>query len=251
MTAPARLAPPVVRVGVVESTQTVAWRLAADGAADRTVVVADHQTAGRGRRGRAWEDEPGASLLVSLLVRPRLAAALRPALSLAAGVAVVEALEAVAGLAARLKWPNDVLVGGRKLAGILVESRGGEPATLVVGVGVNLAQRSFPDALAARATSVWLETGRAPDREAVLAALLDAFDAWRARLEREGMAPLAARWGELADTLGRRVTADGVAGVAVGLDADGALLVDDGAGLRRVVSGEIAIESGVDHAPGR
>src|SRR3989442_2819536 len=118
---------PIVRFSVVESTQTTAFELAAGGAADRTVVVADHQSAGRGRRGRTWADAPGASLLVSILVRPRVAPVLLATFSIATGVAVAEALDRATGIEARLKWPNDVRVRGRKLAGILGEARNGAP----------------------------------------------------------------------------------------------------------------------------
>jgi BirA family transcriptional regulator, biotin operon repressor / biotin---[acetyl-CoA-carboxylase] ligase len=242
MTAPAEPSPPVVRLPSVESTQAVAWRLAAEGRPDRTVVVADHQSAGRGRRGRAWTDAPGTSLLVSILVRPRVPLGLWPLFSLTTAVAAVEALRRSTGLEARLKWPNDVLARGRKLGGILLESRGSaHDPVLVIGVGLNLAQREFPLELAGLATSVALETGSAPARDAVLAALLDEFDAWRARLESEGAEPVRARWLALGETIGRQVTIDGITGVAVGLDADGALLVEDAAyGTRRIVAGEIA-----------
>ncbi len=238
-------APPVVRLGRVDSTQAVAFALAADGAADGTVVVADSQTAGRGRRGRSWLDEPGASLLASIVLRPRLDPVRLPGLSLAAGIAVAEALTRAAGLSPRLKWPNDVLVGGRKIAGILLESRlTGAPesgrVTAVLGVGVNLSQRLFPADLAQRATSVWLVSGRLVDRDALLAALIDALREWRRRLEYRGFAPVRARWRALADTLGRTVTVDGVSGVAVDIDVDGALIVNDAEGRRhRVVAGDV------------
>ncbi|HTO11884.1 MAG TPA: biotin--[acetyl-CoA-carboxylase] ligase [Candidatus Binatia bacterium] len=261
MTAPAA-APAIVRCGRVASTQAVVFALAADGAPDRTVVVADSQSAGRGRRGRAWHDEPGASLLVSILLRPQLPVSRLPALSLTAGVAVAEALMHAAGLPARLKWPNDVLVNGRKLAGILLEARfSGEigragatsssnspptfppdhapPApTIALGIGVNVAQRAFPPELAGRATSVRL-AGGAVDREALLTGLLDALDRWRGRLEREGFAPVRERWRALADTLGRTVTVEGVTGVAVDVDDDGALLLEVDGHRRRVVGGEL------------
>jgi BirA family biotin operon repressor/biotin-[acetyl-CoA-carboxylase] ligase len=238
-------APPVVRLGRVDSTQAVAFALAADGAADGTVVVADSQTAGRGRRGRRWVDEPGASLLVSIVLRPRLEPARLPGLSLAAGVAVAEALTRAAGLSPRLKWPNDVLVGGRKIAGILLESRAsgvgeGGRVTVVLGIGINLAQRLFPVELGQRATSVWLASGRGVDREVLLAALLDAVGEWRRRLEYRGFAAVRTRWRELSDTLGRSVTVDGVSGVAVDVDVDGALVVNDAEGRRhRVVAGDV------------
>jgi len=241
MTPPAAV-PAIVRLGRVESTQTIAFALAADGAPDGTVVVADSQASGRGRRGRPWLDEPGASLLASIVLRPRLEPARLPGLSLAAGVAVAEALTRTAGVTPRLKWPNDVLVAGRKLAGILLESRViGERSTTILGIGVNLSQRVFPADLAQRATSIWLVSGRLVDRDALLAALLDALGEWRRRLERQGFAPVRARWRALADTLGRTVTVDGVSGVAVDVDADGALVVADTDGRRRrVVAGEVA-----------
>jgi BirA family biotin operon repressor/biotin-[acetyl-CoA-carboxylase] ligase len=232
----------IVRLGRVESTQTVAFALAADGAPDGTAVVADSQAAGRGRRGRPWVDEPGASLLASVILRPRLEPARLPGLSLAAGVAVAEALTRTAGVRPRLKWPNDVLVAGRKLAGILLESRViGDRMTTVLGVGVNLSQRIFPAELGQRATSVWLVSGRLIDRDSLLSALLDALGDWRRRLERQGFTPVRTRWRALADTLGRTVTVDGVSGVAVDVDADGALVVADADGRRRrVVAGDVA-----------
>jgi len=232
-------APPVLRLGEVASTQAVAFALAGEGAPDRTVVVADHQTAGRGRFGRRWLDEAGASLLVSILLRPRLEPSRLPLLSYAAAVAVAEALEAAAGLAGRLKWPNDVLVDGRKIAGILLESRIGQAPAVVVGIGVNVAQRAFPPDLAPRVTSVALAGGRSTDREALLAALLESFDAWRGRLEGEGFAAVRERWLALSDTLGRPVRVDGRVGIAVDLDAEGALVLRDGATLHRVIAGEM------------
>jgi BirA family biotin operon repressor/biotin-[acetyl-CoA-carboxylase] ligase len=230
----------IVRRDRVDSTQAVAFALAVDGAADGTVVVADSQASGRGRRGRTWLDEPGASLLLSVVLRPRLPLARLPLLSLAAAVAVAETLVEVAGLAPRLKWPNDVLVGGRKIAGILVESRLGAAPLVVLGIGLNLAQRAFPPALAGRATSVALETARPVDRERLLQVMLEALDRRRADLERGALAEVLQRWRALADTLGRTVTIDDVHGVAADIDEAGALVVADGDGRRRVVfAGEV------------
>jgi BirA family biotin operon repressor/biotin-[acetyl-CoA-carboxylase] ligase len=231
--------PAIVRVGRVDSTQSVAFALAADGAPDRTVVLADSQAAGRGRRGRTWLDEPGASLLVSILLRPSLPPTGLPLLSLAAGLAVADALREVTGVAARLKWPNDLLVDGRKIAGILLESRLGAAPLVVVGIGVNLGQRTFPAALQERATSVVRESGRLVEREAVLAALLPALDRHRDALERGQLSRVLDAWRARSATLGRTVSVDGVHGVAVDIDDDGALLVDDGTRRRRVVAGEI------------
>jgi len=300
--------PAIIRLGRVTSTQAVAWALAGEGAPDGTVVVADTQTAGRGRHGRTWLDEPGASLLASYLMRPRLDPARLPTLSLAAAVAVAETLEGVTGLHPRLKWPNDVLVRGRKIAGILLESRldgssgraeplaplvagaacpprdvgglfqkrgaptppadalasgaarssnsppsvRGDPTPLapivIIGVGINLAQSSFADGLAARATSVRLEGAATPDREAMLRALSEALERWRRRLESEGFGPVRSRWRSLAESLGRPVTVDGVSGVAVDVDDTGALVVEADGRRHTVVSGELE-ESGMESAP--
>ena len=136
MTARASAAAPIVRLDTVDSTQSVAFALAERGAADRTVVVADHQSAGRGRRGRSWQAPAGTSLLASIIVRPRLPRALQATLSLTTAVAVADALGRVAAVQARVKWPNDVLVGGKKIAGILLESRVRPSASLIQGFAV-------------------------------------------------------------------------------------------------------------------
>jgi len=232
----------IVRLDTVDSTQSVAFALAERGAADRTVVVADQQLAGRGRRGRTSRAPAGTSLLASIVVRPRLPQSLLSTLSLTTAVAVAEALRRVAKVDARLKWPNDVLVAGKKVAGILLESRmsGGSSVVTIIGVGINLGQREFPPDLAEGATSIALETGQAPSRESVLAALLEEFDAWRARLEGEGFGPVREAWRRLSDTLGRRVTVDTVTGLAADLDTDGALLIDVAGTLTRVLAGVVS-----------
>ena len=240
MTAPASTEAAIVRLATVDSTQAVAFALAERGAADRTVVVADEQSAGSGRRGRTWRAPAGTSLLASILVRSRLPRPLLATLSPTAAVATAEALRRVAPVLARVKWPNDVLVDGKKIAGILLESRVGAAAPVtILGIGVNLGQREFPPELAGIATSVALETGRSVDRDAMLAVLLEEFDAWRARLEGEGFAPVRERWRALSDTLGRRVTVDAVTGIAQDLDHDGALLIDVAGTVQRVIAGEI------------
>jgi BirA family biotin operon repressor/biotin-[acetyl-CoA-carboxylase] ligase len=182
---------------------------------------------------------------MSIVLRPRLDPARLAGLSLAAGVAVAEALTRAAGVTPRLKWPNDILVGGRKVGGILLESRMSGPperggVTAILGIGLNLSQRLFPVELISRATSVWMATGRPVDRDALLTAVLEAVGEWRRRLEDRGFAPVRERWRALADTLGRTVTVDGVSGVAVDIDVDGALLVTDADGRRqRIVAGDV------------
>jgi BirA family transcriptional regulator, biotin operon repressor / biotin---[acetyl-CoA-carboxylase] ligase len=175
-------------------------------------------------------------------------------LSLTTAVAAAGALSRVTGVNARLKWPNDVLVADKKIAGILLESRtaGGADVVTIIGIGINLGQREFPSDLAASANSVALEAGQAPSREAVLAALLEEFDAWRARLEGEGFGPVREAWRRLSDTIGRRVTVDTVTGIAADLDTDGALLIDVGGSVKRVLAGAVSSGDAVGApVPGR
>ena len=242
------LAGPVVgarlhAVGSVESTQTVLARLAAAGAPEGTVVHADHQTAGRGRRGRAWWDAPGQSVLASVLLRPPMPLAQAAGLSLVVAVAAAEALDAF-GAATRIRWPNDLVVGERKLGGILCEAAAGppgEPVRVLVGCGINVGQATLPPELAAIATSLRIETGRTAAVADVLGALLAALDRRYRAFREAGLADALPEWRRRSATLGRRVrTPDGEA-LAADVDADGALLVTDDAGrTRRLSAGEIA-----------
>ena len=209
-------------------------------------MVANHQHAGRGRRGRVWQAAPGTSLLASIVLRPRLAPPEAPRLSFAAAIAVAEAIERLTGVTPKLKWPNDVLLRGRKVAGILLEARA-EASIVVLGIGVNLGQTSFPDDVRDRAISVLQATGIALDRDRLLTVIRERLDVWRARLTTEGFAPLRERWLELSSTIGRVVQIDGVTGPAVDLDVSGALIVADGSGRRAILSGEITEPD----APGR
>ena len=133
------------------STNDVALALAAQGDCEGTIVLADQQTAGRGRLGRAWHSPAGNGLYVSLVLRPARVPGL---LTLAAGVALAEAVEAVTALPPDIKWPNDLLVGRRKLAGILAETASGDVPQVVIGYGINVGRQSFPPDLSGRATSL-------------------------------------------------------------------------------------------------
>jgi BirA family biotin operon repressor/biotin-[acetyl-CoA-carboxylase] ligase len=235
----------VHRLGVVDSTQSVLARLARDGAPEGTVVTAGHQTIGRGRHGRSWWDAPGESLLVSVLLRPAVSAAHVSQLSLVAALAVTDALASVAAVEGGIRWPNDVLIDGAKICGILPDTvcrADGHVEHAILGIGINVDQQAFPEPLAGTATSLWLVTGRTHDHAhveaAVFAALDRRYDAW---LE-AGFEGLRETWRTRSCTIGTRVDlAEGGHGVAVDVDTDGALLVDLGRGaLTRVVSGVLA-----------
>ena len=238
----------------VDSTQTEIQRLAAAGAPEGTVVTARHQRAGRGRRGHDWWDAPGQSLLCSVLLRPACAPAAVPQLSLVGGLAVAEALAESAGVRARIRWPNDVLVDGRKVSGVLAEatSAGGERVQhAVLGIGINLAQTAFPEEIAARATSLRLLTGRDPDADAVLGALLAALGQRYAEWGGGGFAALRLAWLACSTLPGQPVRLpDGTEGRGEDVGADGILLARGADGRPvRVVSGAAA-EEGTVHAAG-
>ncbi|HTR96460.1 MAG TPA: biotin--[acetyl-CoA-carboxylase] ligase [Candidatus Acidoferrales bacterium] len=234
------------------STNDDAWEGLRAGGPSGLAVVADEQTRGRGRDGRTWTHAPGRSLALSVALDAAPLGAHAALAPLAAGVALAASLEPL-GVSPRLKWPNDVLLGGRKLAGVLCEARRlpGRGDALVVGAGVNVAQREgdFPPELAASAVSLRL-AGVEAAIEDVAAAYLGALEAWLDRLAcGEGSALLEA-WRARAAHLGARVVVRGAAGalegVAEDLDADGALVLrrDDGARVR-VLAGDVL---GAPHA---
>lgn len=218
---------PRVHWRLTDSTNERARELAGAGAPHGLVVTAGEQSAGRGRQGRAWTAPPGTALLLSVVLRD-----LRETLPLAAAVAVCEALP---GLDCRIKWPNDVLVGGRKLAGILVEGRPQE-GWAVLGIGLNVSVEEFSGELAVTATSLALEGHAASSNDHVLRSLLAALDA---RLADDPGDVLAA-WRERDALRGERVRWRDGEGVAAGIDEGGALLVD-------TTGGQVALEAGEVH----
>lgn len=236
----------------VDSTNDVARSLADEGAPHGTLVLSEAQAAGRGRAGRAWASPPGLGLWLSLVLRPAPGAGAPELLPLRVGLGAALGIETAAGEgAARLKWPNDVLLGERKVAGVLCEATWsvGRAPSFVAGIGVNVLHRpaDFPPELRDTATSIAAATGRAPDRVALLSAIvahvLRLVDAPAGPLGPEVLAGIARR-----DALrGRAVLVSDPAtgratlhGTALGIAADGALLLRTEAGvLRRVLSGSV------------
>jgi BirA family biotin operon repressor/biotin-[acetyl-CoA-carboxylase] ligase len=218
------------------STMDVASKLAHEGAKHGVVIVADEQTSGRGRRGTTWVSPPLAGLYLSFIARPD-----NPALSLitlAAGVAVRDGIQAATGLAADLKWPNDLIVGPRKLAGILAEgiSIGSPDQAVIVGVGVNVQSAAYPPDVAARATSLEGELGRSIDRGLLLSEILMAV--WDRLAQRPG--DILQAWRAASPNAnGTRVEWDGKNGITAGIDDSGALLVKTNAGIERIIAGEL------------
>ncbi|MBW1645336.1 MAG: biotin--[acetyl-CoA-carboxylase] ligase [Deltaproteobacteria bacterium] len=242
----------LVYLAEVDSTNRYAWELAAAGAAAGTVVVAERQTGGRGRRGRQWTSAPGKNLTFSVIVRPALPADRVPLLALAAGAAGLSLLLAeLPDL--QVKWPNDLYCRGRKLAGILAESRlkGKKLDFAILGVGLNVNSEAvdFPPSLRATATSLCLLTGRRYDLPGLLADYLGHLDDWQAELQQHGfggrLRSLLAAHSYLRD---RQVTieVDGrpVSGRVCGLDENGRLLLAAGDGRRlAVAAGEATVRA--------
>lgn len=231
----------------LSSTNDVASELAHRGAPEGAVVMADAQTAGRGRQGRTWCSPTGAGLYVSVVLRPHESMApLLSLLTLAAGVSLVEGLQAATGLRPVLKWPNDVWVGDRKLGGILAEA-GSSPHGLqhvVLGFGINVSPAAFPPDVAARSSSLEVELGRAVDRGLVLAECLAALSARYTGLGRDGGASVLQAWREAARPMLRRAVewedaGQILRGVAEDVDDTGALIVRTPSGRERIIAGEV------------
>jgi len=231
--------------GSVGSTNDIADRLALAGAVEGTTVLAETQTAGRGRMGRAWFSPPGAGLYVSAVFRPGAQAA-TPLFTLVAGVALADALRESTRLPVLIKWPNDLVVGRRKLGGILAEgsARQGALRHVIVGFGINLRPAALPPEIADRATSVETELGRPVDRGQVLVAALAALAAGYDDLRASRFDAILNRWRALAPgSVGVPVEWGEPAGVrrgtTIGVDDDGALLVRAGDGIERIIAGEV------------
>ena len=230
----------------IDSTNTQAIAAARAGAPHGSVYFADEQTSGRGRGDHRWESESSAGLYVSVLLRLPLAAARLSLLPLAAGLAAADAIHAVTGTTIDLRWPNDLLIGERKTGGILVESRldGDALDFAVVGIGINVHQRSFHPALATPATSLARACGRPVSRQALLVALLKSLE-HEAHIvcDEESAKMLPARIEQRSTWLrGRRVEVHGpqaCTGTTAGLDANGFLRVQTAHGLVTVQTGGI------------
>lgn len=234
-------------LAVCDSTNTQLLARAEAGAASGTVLVADRQTAGRGRRGRTWFAAPGDSLTFSLLWRFPPESGAPVGLSLAVGLGLAQGLESLGVANVRLKWPNDLLLNGRKLGGVLVELQPGQLHSAVIGVGINLhLPEDLPPEVRELATA--LDQARAPmSRETVLASLLSGLRETLDTYAVVGFAGLRDAWQLRHAHQGARVRITGgtedMTGICRGVDGDGALLLQTDAGLRTVVSGDVSLRS--------
>ena len=209
-------------------------------ASEGAVAVCDEQTSGRGRFGRSWQAPPGTAILCSILLRPP-AERRAPELSLVGGMAAADAVEHALGLAAQIKWPNDVMVNRRKVAGVLAEARN---SAVVLGIGVNVNQRreDLPADPRSPASSLRTIDGVERDRAPILAALVDRLEAHYDTWRDAGLDALYDFLGARDFLRGRRVAVDGAQGYAVGIDRQGRLEIDTDDGRRAFESGEVSYE---------
>jgi BirA family biotin operon repressor/biotin-[acetyl-CoA-carboxylase] ligase len=234
--------------GEIDSTNSRARELAEAGATEGEIVVAEMQSAGRGRLGRKWASPPHANVYFSVILRPNMTPAYAPQITLVAAVALADTIAEFLPNEPLIKWPNDIMAGGKKLAGILTElSCDAERVNYVVlgiGVKINYPLETMPEEIRARATSMLELTGKTTDRESFLKRLIQGLDRCYGELEAAGFDTLAARWLARFGLRGRRVRVDlldqSVVGRAEGIDRDGALLLaDDSGALQRIVAGDV------------
>lgn len=237
------------RYELLSSTNDFAARMAEDGAPEGTVVIADQQVAGRGRHGRHWSSPEGEGLYLSVILRPDLPFDQLWQIGFVAAAAAAQAIREVSGLTPQIKWPNDVLLNGRKVCGILVEARTeGALRPVIVGIGINVNSDRLPPEIADKATSIMRETGNPASVREVETALLEQLDALYSRYMADGFDPIFQIWQAFDCTPGRRVsviTSDAVIdGTAVEVDSNGDLIVrrDDGT-TARVTAGEVILRN--------
>ncbi|RXT13943.1 biotin--[acetyl-CoA-carboxylase] ligase [Ammoniphilus sp. CFH 90114] len=232
----------------IDSTQHKAHGLAKEGAKEGTVVIADEQVGGKGRLGRVWHSPPGTGIALSILLRPQLELHRCPQLTLLAAVAIVEAIQEETNLPAQIKWPNDVLLNGKKICGILTELNAESDRInyLIIGIGINVNTPSFPEEIGQIATSLMLEKQAPIRRVKLVQNFLEKLERLYQLYLTEGFAPIKRRWESHAISIGKRVIIRQISGMmtglALGIDDDGVLLVqkDDG-NIEKVYSADIEL----------
>jgi len=243
-----RLGKPVHYFQTLDSTNARAYQLASKGSREGEVVVAESQEKGRGRLGRQWFSPPFLNLYASVILRPEIPPSQAPLLTLMAAVATAETVEQFSGLRPLIKWPNDILLGNRKIAGLLNEmhSEMDRVHFVILGIGVNLNvdSESFPPEIRHLATSLKRETGEAVSRRVFFSSLLQNLEKWYDSFLKEGRGSVLEAWRDWARIKGKkvRVTSFGevVTGIAIDIDSDGALILKTKDGRqKRVVAGDV------------
>jgi BirA family biotin operon repressor/biotin-[acetyl-CoA-carboxylase] ligase len=234
----------------VTSTQLLAHQEATQGAPEGTLVIADRQTGGKGRLGRVWHSPSGAGIWMTLILRPAIPIPKAPQMTLLTAVAMARALRETADVPVQIKWPNDLFIRGKKVCGILTElnAEADRINYLVIGIGlnVNTKREQIPEELAEIATSLYLESGREYKRASIVQRFCLAFEQLYDHYLEKGFAEIKAEWESLSFSLGKQVTVrtlhQTIYGKAVGLDAEGVLLVETADGQRhKVYSADVEI----------
>lgn len=231
----------------IDSTNAYARTLASRAFEEGTVVIAEHQTAGRGRFDRQWVSTAGENLTFSILIRPRISPKRVGVLPLYAGLSVAEALREFPNISPSCKWPNDVLLSGQKCCGILCEGMfaGNALSAVIIGVGLNVNQQEFSPAIASSATSMARECGRAFDRAEVLAQLLEKFELNYSFIQNDGDQAIIRQWQSYCTMMGKDITihqtGTSFTGTAKRIDNDGALIVSMNGAETRVLAGDVTL----------
>lgn len=232
----------------MESTNKKARDLADGGAPEGTIVLSEAQTRGKGRKGRTWYSPPEGGIYISLILRPFISPAEAPKFTLLTAVAIAEAVISLTRLNIHIKWPNDILVHGKKLAGILTEMSTEMDAVnyIVVGLGLNVNTPAFPAEIREIATSILTETGEAFPRVTFIQEYLKKYEAYYDIFKKAGFNPVIDRWKELSNIIGKKVEVEVVGnrftGKAMDIDGDGALILKDNqGGIHRIISGDITL----------
>ena len=243
----------IIYLESVDSTNRYARELAKIGAAHGTLVVANEQTGGRGRRGRSWISPAGEGIFMSLIVRPEIALERMPMISLQTALAVCRAITETTGVEAKIKWPNDIVVSGRKVCGMLLEMdvEQGKLQSVVAGIGINVHQTAFPQEIAHAASSLDLLCGRRISRRSVMAAFLAAFDSTQQLLADDGL--FMAEYRRHSATIGQKVQViaanETYTGTALDVTQSGSLMVMDEKGQRReVLAADVSVRGLMGYA---
>jgi BirA family transcriptional regulator, biotin operon repressor / biotin---[acetyl-CoA-carboxylase] ligase len=234
----------------VPSTQKIAHDLASNGAVEGTLVIADEQTAGRGRLMREWHSSLGNGVWMSLILKPHLPPQKAPQFTLITAVAVVQAIEEVTELQPQIKWPNDILINGKKVTGILTElqAESDKINSIIIGIGMNVNHSidHFPDEIQAIATSLAIEQGAQLSRAKVVQTILERMESLYTLYMKEGFTPIKLLWESYAVSIGKRIrarTINGtIEGTALGITAEGVLKIEDQEGIvHQIYSADIEV----------
>jgi BirA family transcriptional regulator, biotin operon repressor / biotin---[acetyl-CoA-carboxylase] ligase len=234
----------------VPSTQKIAHDLAGNGAVEGTLVIADEQTAGRGRLMREWHSSLGNGVWMSLILKPHLPPQKAPQFTLITAVAVVQAIEEVTELQPQIKWPNDILINGKKVTGILTElqAESDKINSIIIGIGMNVNHSidHFPDEIQSIATSLAIEQGAQLSRAKVVQTILERMESLYTLYMKEGFTPIKLLWESYAVSIGKRIrarTINGtIEGTALGITAEGVLKIEDQAGIvHQIYSADIEV----------